>query len=254
MKKNLLFLTLVILISSCQKEELEKDIYEDKVYDEELNLYVPKSFYDFDYTVVKELPNPNDYKPILKSGTLPPSSPGGQIVDCRQFVFNRVSGGYEVSKKVPTGYVVTGVAANINSAKNYNSLMLEYRYIYSNGSMGPRFRVWDTDRSLLDPGIMEAWCQCPTNAIATGIKIKGAADVDCMILNYRYHSSTSNRLYGSVFSSIGGCRSCTGVYDQIFVPEEHGLDMNRSVILGIALMAYSRGGTDRMMINTGYLK
>jgi len=248
MKKLVLVLSVISLFfASCSKDDKDSSetLKQKQVFDQTLNCYVPENFYEYDYILVKELPDPKTLvSSELKSGSLAKPEDGGQIVDSRQIPFinsSAIDGIDEVSKSLTPGYVVTGIATMINSARNYCALMLEYRYIYPDGTMSSRYRVWDTDRQIIQPTNMEAWIAVPTNSIFTGFGIRGTSNVDYMTLFYRALDPASVRLTGSECSLSGGLHP-GGSYDKIYKPEENGLDMDRAVLLGIALMASDHGG------------
>jgi hypothetical protein len=241
-KKNVLHLALLlVLLISCTDDD---GSFNREAHKEDLL----RRFYEYDFTIVKELPDPNAF---LTSGKTQYVPPGGMIVDSREIIV--ASGNTEQYATVPSGYIVTGIGAQIqSSSNNYYSLLLEYRYLYADGTLGPRFRVYSGN--ILDPSLLEAWCQVPDGALAWSVAVRGKYDVQKLKVGYRYLNTSTLRLEGSTQYSIDGLD--TGLQENIeYTPTDpnYGLDLDRSVILGLGLTS-TNGGTTVMRVDVGTLQ
>ncbi len=257
MKNNfLVLLTLAILIFSCSKEEYENQNTnpDNLIFDSELGILVPEHFYEYEQIIVDVLPSAEEMegkKIKMKSGSLSPTIPGGQIIDGGLRIIGETNGYEEVSLTLKPGWIVTGVGVLIaSSSNNYVVLLLERRYLYADGSMSPRYIDWDQERLYKSPGQCEAWCSVPDNALSVGIGIKGRYDVTCLDLYYKYYNSTTNRLQGSNLKIHDGRHS---TYDRIWLPSMDYLQEYQTVLTGMGFMSNS-SGTAKMSIAYGILR
>lgn len=242
-KKNVIpLMALLVLLFSCTTES------DNSAEREAHKADLLRRFYEYDFTIVKELPDPRTF---IKSGRTQYVPPGGMIVDSREIIV--ASGSTEQYATVPSGYIVTGVGAEIQtSSNNYYSLLLEYRYLFADGSLGPRFRVYSGTN--LDPSQLEAWCQVPDGALAWSVAVRGKYDVQRLKLGYRYLNPSTLRLEGPHAYSEDGLN--TGLATNIeYTPENAGwgLDLDRSVLLGLGLTS-TDGGTTVMRVDVGTLQ
>jgi len=202
-----------------------------------------------DFTVVKELPDGAKAAHV---------APGGLIVDTQEvpvIASGGAGGTLEVYQTVPPGYVVTGLGALIaSSTNNYTKLVIEYRYLNANGTLGPRFRVWQGGE--IPVASLEAWTYCPDNTVAWKIGVGGKYDVYNMDLYYRTIalSGTTVKLTGTPSYMRSGLRQ-DGINQVIYTPENpnYGLDLDKTVIQGVGLMA-NNSGTSLMQIDAGKLQ
>jgi hypothetical protein len=224
-------------------------LFQDKtVFNSQTQSYVAPNFNIKDYIVVKELPavSPNE------NSKLKSIAPGGMIVDTR-LIHIGANGAPEQYATVPSGYIVTGVGANIKSSNsNYNSILLAFRYLYSNGTLGPRYLVYSGDN--IQPSALEAWYEVPSGAVVWGLGIRGKYDVLNMSVYYRYIDQTTLRLTGSYGEARVGLQP-NGVNTITYWPQENGLDQDRAIIQGIGLTSHDKSvGTDDMQFDVGYIK
>jgi hypothetical protein len=176
MKKHLfLILMASIVLFSCSKEKMEPENNDkDLIFVSELNCYMPSHFFEYERIFVDKLPDEQtllaSHNSSKKSGPLTMPVPGGRIIDGNIRIVGSTGGYEEVSLTLNAGWIVTGVGALISSSSNnYTVLLLERRYVYSDGSMSPRYISWDEDRSYVEPARCEVWCSVPTNTLAVGL-------------------------------------------------------------------------------------
>jgi hypothetical protein len=258
MKKILIYLSVIALISSCSKDKITetkglqciKTEVIPSVYNSETKSYVAPNFNIKDYIIIKDV---KDLPVVDKNSKLKFVNPMGNIVDGRD-INKGANGALEQHAMVPGGYVVTGVGANIRSSNsNYNSIVLAYRYVNDDGTLGPRYLVYAGDN--INTSTLEAWCEAPTGAVAWGLGVRGKYDVLNMTLYYRYLDPTSKRLTGGYGVEISGLEH-NGVDYVTFTPQENGLDQDRFVIQGVGLTSHDRtgAGTDELHLDAAYLK
>lgn len=211
---------------------------------------IAAKFYQHEYKLVKELP-PLQHQ-SRASGRTTYVPPGGMIVDSREFYIGGTNQG-EVYATVPSGYVVTGVGGLINSgSNNYTSLVLEFRELFSDGTLGPRYRVYDGNN--LEPYQLEAWYQVPENAIVWGVGVRGKYDIQLLSVYYRLLAPGTLRFSGPVYVGVSGLNP-TGSNTVLFQPTDpnYGLDLDRSVLLGLGLVS-TNGGTTLMRVDVGTMQ
>jgi hypothetical protein len=253
MKRFIFYLTIVMFITSCSKEEQENKINGvsvitvgsiQSVYNSKTNSYTAPNFNINDYIVVDSLPESNN---TLKVAA------GGMIVDTRTLVIGKTGGTIEQYATVPSGYVVTGVGALIKSSSaNYASLLLAYRYLYSDGTLGTRYLV--RSGQVLNPEQLEAWYEVPSGYVVYGLGVRGKYDVLNMTVQYRKIDTSTVKLTGDILQVNVGLDP-NGTNTVFYTPYEQGLDMDRAIIQGIGLNSWKSGsGTETIKVDVGYIK
>lgn len=263
--KNYLFIILFasVFFFSCTKEEPSDNVKQKAeelglVFDKALNCYVPQNFYDTDRIIVKELPNYDSIENIkkhLKTGSLDSPLVGG-IIEVVSQHSNQYSGTEEVSLALAPGWIITGVGALIRtSSNNYTSLVLERRYVYSDGSISDRVLEWDIEApEQKETTAMEAWVSTPYNyTFATSFRIAGKYDVYKMQVGFRALNLSTMKLSLNETYVTGGINQGVNYWDSSYTPELYGEDVLRSVMLGIGLLS-NNAGTKKLTVNTGLIK
>jgi hypothetical protein len=250
---------MALVFLSCTKKDdnlssSDMDIGKDMVFDSVLNCFMPKNFYDYEHIIVDKLPDSKTMESMknkLKSGPLSIPVPGGAISDSYIKIVGDAGGYEEVSLTLRSGWIVTGVGVLIaSSSNNYVVLLLEKRYVYSDGSMSSRYIDWDRTRTYVAPSQCEAWCSVPPNSLAIGVGIKGKYDVSCLDLYYKYFNGSTNRLYGPNYYVHSGSLN---VYDNYWIPQLDNLDEYRVALLGLGFVA-NTSGTAKLSLAYGYLR
>ena len=263
MKKFYYFLLIISLIACTKKEESNvssEDVSKSTsvIYDSKLGLWVASNFYDYDFTWVKsvnDLPVPEK---AFKSKTMKVMSiPQGRIVDIRTIYCgtNPYYPGLEAWADVPDGYVCTGIGARVNSSDNVKTLTLEYRYIYDNGTMGPRYRCWYAGSDAeIQYTPSETWYAAPDGAVVIGVGFRAnSTDMKTQWTYYRYLNKSTIRLSGGYTLVQSGSQPSNNC-EAIYMPWENGLDMDRAVITGVKLRCEGGSNITTLVVNVGMLK
>ena len=218
-------------------------------FDPVTNTYTGTNFNEYEFEWVDELPDPNTLE--SSNGRQNVALPGGQIKDVREVIIptGGVSAYEQRAAAANYGYVVTGIGATINSSNNnYSSLVLEYRLLSSNGTLGSRKRI--ASGANLEPTQLEAWYSVPEGAVVWGVGVNGKYDVKNLVIRYKYVNSSA-RLGTSYYTVKSG--TDTNLNPSVDYLPDPASDQANSVVLGLGLTATS-GGTTRMVVDVGTLK
>ena len=262
MKKFCYFLLLVSLIACSKKEDSNVSTEETSksastFYDPKLGLWVASNFYDYEFTWIKsveDLPDPNKVKQsnVMKALSLPQ----GRIVDSREIIVGQQDLSLiEAEATVPDGYVCTGIGARVDSSDDVRTLTLEYRYIYDDGTMGPRYRVMNsTLRAEPQYTPSETWFAVPDRAVVIGVGFRASStDMRTQWTYYRYLNMSTIRLSGSYTIAYSGLQPYNNC-ERTYLPWEHGIDMDRAVVLGCKLRCLAGSDIATLAVSVGMLK
>jgi len=235
--------------------KLEKTESFPAIFDQKTQSYSVSNFYDYDFTLVKELPV---VPPVSASGRSNYVAPGGSIVTTEELIITQDGPTtFEKYATVPSGYIVTGVGALITtSSYNYQSIVLEYRYLYADGTLGTRLRVYNGSNLL--PSQLEAWYAVPDGSAVWGIGVRGKYDVLNLSVFYReigHEEFNPNQLQliGGYSVAHSGLQA-DGENQIEYLPNNTSDGSNDyRIIQGLGLTSTSTG-TTRMKIDIGYIK
>jgi hypothetical protein len=263
MKRLFIAVSLLLITFSCEQESVnlkQPDFVNGgaikSVFDSTSGRYIaPNLKKDLEGVIflndVSELPDPSTYIESAGNERIETTSACGWIQDtwsltkgstpcCEQFV------------SYTCGYVVTGVGGLIlTSSNNYYSLVLEYAYLNSNGSLGQRFLIWD-GYQYPNVSYLEAYFSVPTGYLIKGIGIRGKYDIQSLVVWYQ-HLNSSRRLDGTVYYADRGI-DADHTWTTRYLPEdEAGYDPTRVAILSFGATA-TANGTDRMFFDLGNMQ
>lgn len=150
---------------------------------------------------------------------------GGRIVSEVPIYAPGSGTAFEQEVKCDPGYVCTGIGIRVNQG-NVVRLELEERYLYSDGSLGGRYRLCpECD------GSNERWLTVPDGAAIVDIGVRVNQD-DCALLQIRYrYINSSARFNSALYSSSTG----SGSPELLYKWDYSDYSYSQSAFTGIAL-------------------
>ncbi len=164
---------------------------------------------------------------------------GGQIIDDQEIrLGTSPNHSLEVDGYLPAGYVLTGIGARAKSGE-ITTLVLEGRYVNSDGTMGAR----KTLSFGSDPYHgLEVWYAVPNLYVITGFGAR-ISDGNFTTMSLRYRKLNSNlRLSDSYYTVKVGSEPEHSL-EANFLPVNYNLDVSRTVLTRVGMREASNNLT-----------
>ncbi len=254
MKKKIgtiISLLTLFVIGSCSDSDtpIKPEVKKTSVYDEKLNDYIATNFYDyeFEWAGIKNLDSLNEGRSEglsdsqeIRRGSLPNYS-------------------LESDGVLPSGNVLTGIGARVNSNNNVTTLTLEYRYLNSNGTLGPRYRIQYGTEPQYTP--TEVWYAVPPdNKVITGVGFRARySNMQTMWVYYRTVTySVSPMTPGFTLTGLTqlvkvGAQS-TAECEVSYTPNFGENENDKAIITGVGLRCDDNSNITTMKIMAAFMQ
>ena len=182
------------------------------------------------------------------------ASIGGQIFhEFTQNLGTAPHNALEVYHNLPPGYALTGIGLRISN-NNVTTMVIEQRFIKSDGSLGPRYRTY---HGTAPNHALEVWYAVPDRFLITGLGVRvGNGNVTTLLVHYKRISehSTANNVFledWGLATRVGTAPNHALEID--FEVSDFNTFLNRTVLTGIGFRCNNDNITT-MKVQMGYLR
>lgn len=223
-----------LVFSSCQQDETLENVEQlQKVQDEVI--VVPVNPLTGEPEVQNYVPMDTDE---IGAETIS-KAVGGQIIDDQEVrVGIEPNHSLEVDGRLPAGYVLTGIGARARDGK-ITTLVLEGRYVNSNGTMGTRKRF----KFGSEPNHgLEVWYAAPNQHTITGLGAR-ITNGNITTLKLRHRRLGSNRRLSTNYYTARTGTEPNNSLEAEFLPAAHGLNVTRVTLTRVGMREKSNNLT-----------